>query len=79
MNKGELTLAQSVFLDTPNPKFAPYLYIVEVCETGLLIRMMGTKLVELWGRDRAGESLGHDCCRWTACPFSRLFNRAGHH
>ena len=57
-NGSDATLRQSVFLDKPNPLYAPYLYIVEIGDSDLIVRLMGTKLVERWGRDKTGESLG---------------------
>ena len=56
--ENQLVPAQDTFFDQPHPTYAPYLYIVEVSGQDLLVRLMGTKVVERWGRDKTGESLG---------------------
>lgn len=48
---------QSEFLDNSNPEFAPFIYISEIAENDVLVRLMGTGLVDRWGRDKTGESL----------------------
>lgn len=55
---GELVTAQSVFLDNPHPTYAPFLHIADVMEDHMIFRLMGTKLVERWGRDKTGERVG---------------------
>ena len=53
LRKGDaLVPLQKDFLDQPHPQFAPYLYIIEVAGRELIIRLMGTALVERGGRDR---------------------------
>ena len=57
---GALVPLQSDFLDHPHPLYAPHLYIIEMVGRNLIIRLMGTRLVERWGRDRTGEDLLKD-------------------
>lgn len=57
---GEVVTQQSVFLDHPHPEYAPFLHIADVMEDYLVFRLMGTKLVERWGRDKTGEMVGQD-------------------
>lgn len=54
-DEGEIVLQQSVFLDNPHPRFAPHLHIAEFRNGRLIFRLIGTKLVERWGRDKTGE------------------------
>lgn len=56
----EQVTQQSVFLDHPHPAYAPFLHIADVMEDHLVFRLMGTKLVERWGRDKTGEMVGQD-------------------
>lgn len=49
---------QSVFLDNPHPQFAPYLHIAQFRNGRLIFRLIGTKLVERWGKDKTGEVVG---------------------
>lgn len=51
---------QSIFFDTPHPKYAPHLHIIEVRGTDIIFRLMGTQLVEKWGVDKTGDVLGED-------------------
>lgn len=46
------------FLNNPDPKTIPSVLILEVTETGLLIRFMGTAVVERWGRDDTNTLFG---------------------
>ncbi|MEQ8509200.1 MAG: PAS domain-containing protein [Rhodospirillaceae bacterium] len=46
------------FLNNPEPKFIPSVLILEVTEAGLLIRFMGTSVVERWGRDQTNTLFG---------------------
>lgn len=57
---GEVMPRQSVFLDNPHPTYAPFLHIVDVMDDHLVFRLMGTKLVERWGRDKTGEKVGEE-------------------
>lgn len=57
---GEMVTAQSVFLDNPHPSYAPFLHIADMMEDHLVFRLMGTQLVERWGRDKTGEMVGQD-------------------
>lgn len=57
---GEMVTAQSTFLDHPHPTYAPFLHIADVMEDHMVFRLMGTKLVERWGRDKTGEMIGQD-------------------
>lgn len=51
--------AQKDFLDNPQPNYAPFIHISEVTDTGIMIvRLMGTGLVERWGKDKTGEAMG---------------------
>ena len=58
--EGQLVPTQTVFLDNPHPKFAPNVHIAEIGESDLILRLMGTALVERWGRDKTGEVIGLD-------------------
>ncbi len=51
---------QSDFFDHADPKYAPYLHVAEIMEDNLVFRLMGTALVERWGRDKTGEIVGLD-------------------
>lgn len=57
---GEVVTSQTNFLDNPHPTYAPFLHIADVMEDHLVFRLMGTKLVERWGRDKTGEKVGQD-------------------
>ena len=57
-DEGTVVLRQSVFLDNPHPGFAPHLHIAEFRNGRLIFRLIGTKLVERWGRDKTGEVIG---------------------
>lgn len=51
---------QTDFLSNPHPTYAPFQLIVDLMSDHLLIRLMGTELVERWGRDKTGEKVGDD-------------------
>ena len=52
----ELEIPHSrTFLNQPDPISIPSVFILEVTEAGLLIRFMGTALVERWGRDQTNK------------------------
>ena len=53
--EGAVVPKQSVFLDNPHPRFAPHLHIAQFRNGRLIFRLIGTKLVERWGRDKTGE------------------------
>lgn len=57
---GALVPTQQDYLDHPHPRFAPYIHIAEIADSDLIIRLMGTALVERWGRDKTGEVIGLD-------------------
>lgn len=48
------------FLDSPHPLYAPFIYITECDQGAIIIRLMGTGLVELWGRERTGDVMAKD-------------------
>lgn len=54
--KDGLEPTSETFLDTANPNYAPFVYILEFSNNGLIIRLMGTALVERWKQDRTGQS-----------------------
>ncbi|NKB45474.1 MAG: PAS domain-containing protein [Alphaproteobacteria bacterium] len=56
--EGDVVPQQSEFLDNPHPGFAPHLHIAEFRNGRLIFRLIGTKLVERWGRDKTGEIVG---------------------
>ena len=43
------------FLDVPSPRFAAYVYMVEMVEGAPVVRLQGTQLVQAWSRDLTGE------------------------
>lgn len=51
-----LAPTSETFLDYAHPKYAPLVYVLEHAGTDLVIRLMGTGLVERWGKDRTGET-----------------------
>lgn len=56
---GTLIPSQRDFLDNPQPNYAPFIHISEVTGTGtMIVRLMGTGLVERWGKDKTGEAMG---------------------
>ena len=55
-----MVLPQQVLLDNPHPSFAPFLHIGEIGDGHLIFRLMGTQLVDRWGRDKTGEIIGAD-------------------
>lgn len=57
---GAFKTSQQDFLNSLHPKFVPRLYITELIGSEMIIRFMGTALVESWGRDKTGEVLGKD-------------------
>ncbi len=58
-DEGEFVPLHRDFLDNPNPKYAPLIHISEMNEGGtMIVRLMGTGLVERWGRDKTGEAMG---------------------
>ena len=57
---GDLVAAQQAFLDNPHPEFAPLVHIGELASDRLIFRLIGTKLVERWGRDKTGQVIGSD-------------------
>lgn len=58
--QGEHVPLQSAFFDTPHPEYAPHLHITEAQDSVMVIRLMGTELVEKWGVDKTGDVLGED-------------------
>ena len=47
------------FLDNPNPRYAPFVHVSEISDEGtMIIRLMGTGLVERWGKEKTGEAMG---------------------
>lgn len=55
---GELFPAQTALFDNPHPAYAPHLHVAEMLDGELVFRLMGTALVERWGRDKTGEKVG---------------------
>ena len=56
---GQIVPSHRDFLDNPNPRYAPFVHISEISGTGtMIVRLMGTGLVERWGRDKTGEAMG---------------------
>lgn len=57
--EGTLVPSQKDFLDNALPNYAPHIHISEISEAGtMIVRLMGTGLVERWGRDKTGEAMG---------------------
>ncbi|MBT5239390.1 MAG: hypothetical protein HN793_03725 [Rhodospirillaceae bacterium] len=57
--EGDIIPLHKDFLDNPSPRYAPFVHISEISETGaMIVRLMGTGLVERWGRDKTGEAMG---------------------
>ena len=50
-----LAPTSEIFLDASNPRYAPFVYILEFSGSDIVIRLMGTALVERWKADRTGE------------------------
>ncbi len=46
------------FLLNPDPTLISFVHIMEMTDQGLLVRFMGTGLVDLWGEDRTNQILG---------------------
>ena len=57
-DEGQHAPLQSVFLDKSHPEYAPHLHIADVYDGYLVFRLIGTKVVERWGRDKTGEVVG---------------------
>ena len=49
---------QADFFDHAEPEYAPFLHVAEIGKDNLTFRLMGTALVERWGRDKTGEIVG---------------------
>lgn len=47
----------AAFIDRPSPLHAPYLFMATVNGDDLILRLIGTALVERWGRDLTGQRL----------------------
>lgn len=58
--EGEAITTQQMLLDHPHPEFAPFVHIGELADDHLVFRLIGTKLVERWGRDKTGQVIGSD-------------------
>ncbi len=58
--QNKLMPSSSDFLDRLDPKYAPNLYIIDIEEDQSIIRFVGTRVVERWGRDRTGEDFFAD-------------------
>lgn len=57
--EGHIVPFHKDFLDNPNPQYAPFVHISEISAEGtMIIRLMGTGLVERWGKDKTGEAMG---------------------
>ena len=54
--KDGLAPTSETFLDFPQPLYAPYVYILEYAGNDLIIRLIGTALVERWKQNRTGQS-----------------------
>lgn len=51
--------SQRDFLDRAEPRYAPFIHISEANQRGeMIVRLMGTGIVERWGRDKTGEAMG---------------------
>lgn len=58
---GSILPSQKDFLDNADPRYAPFTHISEVDDAGVMIvRLMGTALVERWGKDKTGEAMAAD-------------------
>lgn len=57
---GKVVPHQSALLDTSHPGYAPHLHIAEFLNGRLIFRLIGTRLVERWGRDKTGSVVGED-------------------
>ncbi|MEQ9446132.1 MAG: hypothetical protein RJS98_11240 [Rhodospirillaceae bacterium] len=58
---GQMIPTHANFLDHPHPSYAPFVHISEMSEDGtMIVRLMGTGLVERWGKDKTGEAMGAD-------------------
>lgn len=56
---GNIIPEQKDLLDNADPLYAPYIHISEVSDEGtMIVRLMGTGLVERWGKDKTGEAMG---------------------
>lgn len=55
---GQHVPSNSVFLDNAHPDFAPHLHIADLHDGYMVFRLIGTKVVERWGRDKTGEIVG---------------------
>ncbi|NKB43492.1 MAG: hypothetical protein GKS03_04355 [Alphaproteobacteria bacterium] len=53
--KNGLAPTSETFLDAAHPVYAPSVYILEFSDSDIIIRLMGTALVERWKKDRTGE------------------------
>ena len=59
--KGQIVPTQTDFLDNPHPSYAPFVHISEMGEDGaMIVKLMGTGLVDRWGKDKTGEAMGAD-------------------
>ena len=57
-DEGQHVPSNSVFLDKAHPDYAPHLHIAEMHDGYMVFRLIGTKVVERWGRDKTGEVVG---------------------
>ncbi|MSO96642.1 MAG: PAS domain-containing protein [Rhodospirillaceae bacterium] len=55
---GQIIPHSNDYLDQAPAELMPAVFIHEVLEDGLLVRFMGTKLVERWRRDDTGKMFG---------------------
>lgn len=56
---GGIIPSQKDFLDHADPHYAPHTHISEVSPDGsMIVKLMGTALVERWGKDKTGEAMG---------------------
>ncbi len=53
--KDGLAPTSETFLDQAHPAYAPMICVLEHADTDLIVRLMGTGLVERWGMDRTGK------------------------
>jgi hypothetical protein len=74
----DLAPTSETFWDRAHPKFAPLIYVLEHAGTDLIVRLMGTGLVERWGTDRTGKkAIEHDDPKVRAlCLAEQLSHRS---
>lgn len=54
---GALVVSSEVFLDNPDPLLSPNVLIVDVYDDDVVVRLVGTEIVERFGVDLTGKSM----------------------